>query len=75
MINMLRRIIPSNVAWQATQPGELGPSTGVAWAGHRPQPPLREVLQGLDVRELDGETLFDQLFGPPPGIQASGLRR
>jgi hypothetical protein len=26
---------------------------------------LREVLKGLDVRELEGETVFDQLFGLP----------
>jgi hypothetical protein len=32
----------------------------------RPQPPLREVFKGLDVRELEGETVFDQLFGQPP---------
>ena len=30
----------------------------------RRQPPLREVLKGLHVRELEGETVFDQLFGP-----------
>jgi len=29
----------------------------------RVQPPLREVLKGLDARELEGETVFDQLFG------------
>jgi len=39
-----------------------------AAATPRVQPPLREVLQGLDARELEGETVFDQLFGPelPP---------
>jgi hypothetical protein len=30
----------------------------------RVQPPLREVLKGLDARELEGQTVFDQLFGP-----------
>jgi hypothetical protein len=30
----------------------------------RQQPPLKEVMQGLDARELEGETVFDQLFGP-----------
>jgi len=25
---------------------------------------LREVLKGLDARELEGQTVFDQLFGP-----------
>ena len=30
----------------------------------RRQPPLREVLKGLDARELEGETVFNQLFGP-----------
>ena len=45
-------------AWQPTQPGGLPEPTA------REQPPLRELLQGLDVRELEGETLFDQHFGP-----------
>jgi hypothetical protein len=31
------------------------------------QPPLREVLKGLDARELEGETVFDQSFGAGPG--------
>jgi hypothetical protein len=37
-------------------------------ASHRQQPPLQEVIRGLDARELQGETVFDQLFGetPPP---------
>lgn len=30
----------------------------------RVQPPLREAFKGLDMRELEGETVFDQLFGP-----------
>jgi len=34
--------------------------------GRRPQPPLQEVLKGLDSRELEGQTVFDQLFGPLP---------
>jgi hypothetical protein len=34
--------------------------------GTRVQPPLQEVLKGLDARELEGETVFDQLFGPWP---------
>ena len=58
-----------NRAWQDTTPGELAP--GAASAGFRTstrvQPPLREVLEGLDARELEGETVFDQLFGPRPG--------
>ena len=36
-----------------------------AEAARRPQPPLKEVLKGLDTRELEGPTVFDQLFGPP----------
>jgi hypothetical protein len=35
-------------------------------ASQRPQPPLQEVINGLDARELEGETVFDQLFGPTP---------
>ncbi len=45
--------------WQPTEAGALMPEP----AGRR-QPPLREVLKGLDARELEGETVFDQLFGP-----------
>ena len=47
--------------WQHTRSGDL-PLPNAA----RPQPPLREVLEGLDVRELEGETVFDQFFGLPP---------
>jgi hypothetical protein len=56
-------------AWQDTTPGELAPAIGPAdfMPSTRVQPPLQEVLQGLDARELEGETVFDQLFGPRPG--------
>ena len=47
--------------WQPTRSGDL-PQPNAP----RLQPPLREVLKGLDVRELEGETVFDQLFGLPP---------
>jgi hypothetical protein len=47
-------------AWQRTRPGDLPPV-----AAPRTQPPLKEVLKGLDSRELEGETVFDQLFGKP----------
>lgn len=54
---------PDNTeAWQDTQPGGL-------WAEPAPvrrQPPLTEVLHGLDARELEGQTVFDQLFGTTP---------
>lgn len=51
-------------AWQCTRPGDLPPP-----AAPRAQPPLREVIKGLDARELEGPTVFDQLFGttPEPG--------
>lgn len=49
--------------WPDTLPGAL---PAVAVAAARPQPPLTEVLQGLDARELEGQTVFDQLFGHPP---------
>ena len=51
----------------------LSPAASHEWPPHdagtllpqqRRQPPLREVLKGLHVRELEGETVFDQLFGP-----------
>ena len=50
---------PAADHWQDTQPGELP-------ALARRHPPLTEVLQGLDARELEGQTVFDQLFGHPP---------
>ncbi len=43
--------------WPPHDAGTLLPQT-------RRQPPLREVLKGLHVRELEGQTVFDQLFGP-----------
>jgi hypothetical protein len=48
--------------WQRTRPGTL-PLPAPLHAPPRVQPPLREMLKGLDVRELEGETVFDQLFG------------
>ena len=48
-------------AWQQTRPSPLQPATP------RVQPPLKEVFKGLDSRELEGQTVFDQLFGPLPG--------
>ena len=54
---------PAADDWQDTQPGQL--PAGVPVAARR-QPPLTEVLQGLDARELEGQTVFDQLFGHPP---------
>ena len=54
---------PDGRVWQASQAGEL-PLAGAAPSPRRVQPPLREVLKGLDARELEGETVFDQLFGP-----------
>jgi len=42
------------------------PAGPAAIPGSRPQPPLQEVLKGLDSRELEGQTVFDQLFGPLP---------
>jgi hypothetical protein len=29
-------------------------------------PPLQEVFKGLDARELESQSVFDQLFGTPP---------
>ena len=45
-------------AQQPTEAGALLPGS------RRRQPPLREVLKGLDARELEGESVFNQLFGP-----------
>ena len=64
---MFQRRRPPNAApaadqvWQLTEPGELYEPTV------REQPPLKEVLNGLELRELEGETVFDQLFGPSSG--------
>jgi hypothetical protein len=52
-------------AWQTTRPSPL-PETPVVPASRRQQPPLQEVIRGLDARELQGETVFDQLFGETP---------
>ena len=54
---------PAADDWQNTQPGGLPASVPAAARRH---PPLTEVLQGLDARELEGQTVFDQLFGHPP---------
>ena len=48
-------------SWQRSRSGALPPP-----ATPRPQPPLREVFKGLEVRELEGETIFDQFFDLPP---------
>jgi hypothetical protein len=48
-------------SWPRSRSGDLPPP-----ATSRLQPPLREVIQGLDVRELDDETVFDQFFDLPP---------
>ncbi len=50
-------------AWQATLPGPLPEP---ASASPRRQPPLVEKIKGLDTRELEGPTVFDQLFGATP---------
>ena len=61
---------PDSRAWQRTTPGGLPPAAPApaiaTQTGPREQPPLQEVLRGLDARELEGETVFDQLFGPQP---------
>ncbi len=65
-----RRPFPDSRAWQHTTPGALRPEAPAAGKATQPatrvQPPLQEVLQGLETRELEGETVFDQLFGPKP---------
>ena len=68
-----RRPFTDSRAWQRTTPGALdalaavpAPAPARAPAAPRLQPPLKEVLHGLDTRELEGQTVFDQLFGPKP---------
>ena len=66
----LRRLLPdpthrpraADDVWPDNQPAGLPASPPPA----RRQPPLTEVLQGLEARELEGQTVFDQLFGNTP---------
>lgn len=75
-MNKLRPTRLPDRAWQATTPGDLAPLPDRAGhAQQRAQPPLREVLKGLDARELEGPTVFDQLFGVPPQAEGWPLRR
>ena len=53
--------IDPDLGWENTRPGDLLPPSPAA----RPQPALCEVLQGLEMRELEGQTVFDQLFDLP----------
>jgi|GEM_PF-2003865 len=49
----------------AQAPGRDRPAAGAQPAPRtRPQPPWHEALQGLDMRELESPTVFDQFFGP-----------
>lgn len=63
-----RRTSNAGRAWQRTSPSPLAESPVVP-ASQRQQPPLQEVIRGLDARELEGETVFDQLFGSTPPAQ------
>mgnify|MGYP000884487742 FL=1 len=42
----------------------LPQATAAADTTRRHQPPLQEVLKGLDAREMESSSIFDQLFGP-----------
>lgn len=66
-----RRPSTNSCDWQRTTPSALDALTAARATANAPtspsaQPPLQEVLQGLDARELEGQTVFDQLFGPEP---------
>ncbi len=67
-------VLPKSVAapvaapLPAPLPAPARPGVGPA---ARVQPPLQEVLKGLDARELEGETVFDQLFGVGPDDPAA----
>ena len=63
--------------WQDTTPLPLrrpraAPATNPAVAGQpagaKPQtdPPFEQIAQGLEMREIDSQTVFDQLFGNTP---------
>lgn len=47
-------------AWETTSASALDLLPFIRKRSH---PPLREVLKGLDARELEGQTVFDHLFG------------
>jgi hypothetical protein len=59
----LRRTHRSQPDWQDTRPS---PQPAAPQPAPRVQPPLTEAMQGLDTRELEGQTVFDQLFGDRP---------
>lgn len=75
IMNKLRPARLPERAWQATTPGDLAPLPAQPANERRPQPPLREVFKGLDARELEGPTVFDQLFGALPLADGRPLRR
>lgn len=61
----------SPTAWEDTAPMPKlepalawPPSPAAAGAIRRPLPlPLKPTIQGLEVKELESQTVFDQLFG------------
>lgn len=68
---------PSSAAWEDTAPmPKLEPtlvwppssaSSAAAGIARRPiDSPPRPGIQGLEVKELDSQTVFDQLFGTHP---------
>lgn len=62
-------VLPAGVAASTIGPAKRGqaPALPPTTDTHsRSQPPLQEVLKGLDARELEGQSVFDQLFGPLP---------
>ena len=48
-------------------PGAASTTPGSAPPQGRPnEPPFERVAQGLEMRELESQTVFDQLFGGTP---------
>ncbi|MBP6902721.1 MAG: hypothetical protein KBC73_21695 [Burkholderiaceae bacterium] len=71
-MNLRRFRLPKDPGWADTvaQPGDSQLGRPSEWSESRLDPrrcgDFRGDLDGLEVQELDSETVFDRLFGPAP---------